>query len=105
MLLAGPLLVAAALAVLALRRDRRGWTALAIAVAVVLALTVVFDSLMIAADLFHFDEAQLLGPRLGLAPVEDLVYALIAVLVAAAAWRLLPSRAVPAEQATEAPDA
>ncbi|HET8867713.1 MAG TPA: hypothetical protein VFM87_05225, partial [Agrococcus sp.] len=65
--------------------------ALAIAAAAVLALTAVFDSIMIAADLFRFDEALLLGVRVGLAPVEDLAYALIAVLIAAAMWRLLPA--------------
>lgn len=92
LLLALPLLAALVLALVALRRDRRGWTALAIAAVVVLALTVVFDSLMIAADLFRYDETLLLGPRLGLAPVEDLGYALIAVLVVVALWRLVPAR-------------
>nr|WP_241428939.1 lycopene cyclase domain-containing protein [Agrococcus sp. ARC_14] len=99
------MLAAAVLAVIALRRDRRGWAALAVAAAVVLVLTVVFDSIMIAVDLFHYDDALLLGPRLGLAPVEDLAYALIAVLVVVAAWRLLPSRATAAERASEQPDA
>lgn len=89
LLLAAPLLAAAALAVVALRRDRRGWAALAMAAAAVLALTIAFDSLMIATDLFRFDDAQLLGLRLGLAPVEDLGYALIALCSVAAIWRLL----------------
>lgn len=89
LLLAAPLLATAVLVVIALRRDRRGWAALAIAAAAVLALTVAFDSLMIATDLFRFDDAQLLGLRLGLAPVEDLGYALIALFAVAAVWRLL----------------
>ncbi|WP_413320865.1 lycopene cyclase domain-containing protein [Agrococcus sp. 1P02AA] len=92
LLLAPALVIAVGLAAWALRRDRRGWAAVAIAAAAVLLLTVVFDSLMIAADLFRFDEALLLGVRIGLAPVEDLGYALIAVLVAAATWRLWPAR-------------
>lgn len=107
-----PLLIASIVAaVLALRRDRRRWGAVAIAAAVVLALTVVFDSLMIAADLFRYDDEKLLGPHVGLAPVEDLGYALIAVLVAAAIWTLLPSRSArgrdgaPSEPASEATDA
>ena len=37
-------------------------------------LTVIFDNLMIAADLFRFDEAQLSGIRIGLAPLEDLAW-------------------------------
>ncbi|WP_051222555.1 lycopene cyclase domain-containing protein [Agrococcus lahaulensis] len=111
-LVLAPLLAASIVAaVLALRRDRRRWGALAIAAAIVLALTIVFDSLMIAADLFRYDDGKLLGPRVGLAPVEDLGYALIAVLLAAAIWTLLPSRVArgrdgaPAAPASEATDA
>ena len=103
-----PLLVAAAIAaIVAFRRDRRGWAALAIAAVVVMALTVVFDSLMIAADLFRFDDALLLGVRLGLAPIEDLGYGLIALLLVAALWRLLPSRGrgVATSPSAEAADA
>ena len=91
LLLAPMLLAAIAAAAWALRGDRRAWAPLAVAAAAVLALTAVFDSIMIAADLFRFDEALLLGVRVGLAPVEDLAYALIAVLIAAAMWRLLPA--------------
>jgi lycopene cyclase domain-containing protein len=93
LLVLAPLLAASIVAaMLALRRDRRRWGALAIAAAIVLALTAVFDSLMIAADLFRYDDAKLLGPRIGLAPIEDLGYALIAVLLVGAVWTLLPSR-------------
>ena len=91
LLLAPMLLAAIAAAAWALRGDRRAWARLAVAAAAVLALTAVFDSIMIAADLVRFDEALLLGVRVGLAPVEDLAYALIAVLIAAAMWRLLPA--------------
>lgn len=92
-ILLAPLLVAASIAVaVALRRRRRSWGALAIAAAILMALTVVFDSVMIAVDLFRYDDALLLGPRVGLAPVEDLAYALIALLVVVALWRLLPTR-------------
>ncbi|MEV7527207.1 lycopene cyclase domain-containing protein [Agrococcus sediminis] len=107
MLLTPLLLAAVVAAIVAFRRDRRGWAALAIAAVVVMALTVVFDSLMIAADLFRFDDALLLGVRLGLAPIEDLGYALIALLLVAALWRLLPSRGrgVATSPSAEAADA
>lgn len=92
-LLLAPLLVAATVAVaVALRRRRRSWAALAIAAAILTALTVVFDTIMIAVDLFRYDDALLLGARVGLAPVEDLAYALIALFVVVALWRLLPTR-------------
>jgi len=92
-LLLAPLLAAATVAVVvALRRRRRSWASLAIAAAILLALTIAFDSVMIAIDLFRYDDALLLGPRVGLAPVEDLAYALIALFVVVALWRLLPTR-------------
>ncbi|SFS09715.1 lycopene cyclase domain-containing protein [Agrococcus baldri] len=98
-----PLLVAAVVcAVVALRGDRRGWTALAIAAAAVLALTLAFDSLMIALDLFRYDDALLLGPHIGLVPIEDLGYALVALLVVVALWRLLPARGRAEERRTDA---
>ncbi|MFA4842181.1 MAG: lycopene cyclase domain-containing protein [Agrococcus sp.] len=91
--LLAPLLAAAGIAVaVALRRRRRNWAALAIAAAILLALTIVFDTVMIAVDLFRYDEALLLGARVGLAPIEDLAYAIIALFVVVALWRLLPSR-------------
>lgn len=91
--LLAPVLVAAAVVVaVALRRRRRNWAALGIAAAILLALTIVFDTVMIAIDLFRYDDALLLGPRVGLAPVEDLAYALIALFVVVALWRLLPAR-------------
>ena len=88
-----PFLIGAlALAAVVLRRDRRAWTAVAIAAAAVLILTAVFDSLMIAADLFDFDDERLLGPRVGLAPVEDLGYALVALLVVVSVHRIATGR-------------
>jgi lycopene cyclase domain-containing protein len=89
LVLAPVLLAAIVVAVAAFRGDRRGWAALGVGSLAVLALTVVFDSLMIAIDLFRYDESLLLGLRVGVAPIEDLGYALVAPLVAAGLWRLL----------------
>lgn len=77
----------AAVAVLATVRrglDARWWLTTAVTVGILVVLTVVFDSVMIWADLFRFDEASLLGVRLWRAPVEDLAWPL-------AAGLLLPS--------------
>ena len=43
-----------------------------------LVLTAVFDNAMIAADLFRFDDDQLTGVRVGLAPIEDFAWPLAA---------------------------
>ena len=63
--------------------------ATALTALVLLALTVVFDSAMIAADLFRFDASQLLGVRVGLAPLEDLAWPLAAGLLLPSLWLLL----------------
>lgn len=71
--LAAAALVLVAAAVLR-RPDRRWWLATAATALALVLLTVIFDNLMIAVDLFRFDEAQLSGIRIGLAPLEDLAW-------------------------------
>lgn len=51
-------------------------------------LTLVFDSLIIAAGIVAYDEAKLLGIHLSVAPIEDFLYAVAAVFVIPALWRL-----------------
>jgi lycopene cyclase domain-containing protein len=73
-------LAAAVLAVAAVvrRPSRRWWTATALTLLALLVLTAVFDNLMIAADLFRYDDDITSGLRLGLAPVEDFAWPLAA---------------------------
>ncbi|MEL7977617.1 lycopene cyclase domain-containing protein [Isoptericola sp. F-RaC21] len=71
------------------RLGPRWWAATATAAVVLMVLTVVFDSLMIAADLFRYDEAALLGVRVWLTPVEDLAWPLVAALLLPALWALV----------------
>lgn len=67
----------------ALRRSpgARWWLTTGLTVVALLVLTVVFDSLMIMADLFRFDEGSLLGIYLWHAPIEDLAWPLVAGLL------------------------
>lgn len=78
-----PVLLSAAVAVVR-RPGPRWWAVTAATIAVLLVLTLVFDTVMIAADLFRYDEAQLSGARIALVPVEDLAWPV-------AAGLLLPS--------------
>ena len=64
-----------------------GWSFLALAV-----MTAVFDNLMIAAGLFEFAPAHLVGLWIGKAPVEDLGYPAAAILLLPALWHLLAPR-------------
>ncbi len=51
-----------------------------------LLLTLVFDNLMIALDFFHYAPDKILGIYIGLAPIEDFMYALLAALLIPAIW-------------------
>ena len=62
---------------------RRRWIATGVAAVVLLVLTAVFDSVMIAAGLFGYADGTRLGPAIGLAPIEDFAYPVAAVLLAA----------------------
>jgi len=70
-------------------RWRLGVVLVALALAV---LTAVFDSVMIAADLFRYDESTLSGARVGLAPLEDFAWPLAAALLLPALWEALGRR-------------
>ncbi|SDK00911.1 lycopene cyclase domain-containing protein [Cryobacterium psychrotolerans] len=86
------LAAAAAVAVFALRQRRPGRTGVAavgIALAALLVLTAVFDTVMIAVGLVAYDPALLIGFRVGLAPLEDFAYPVAAALLLPALWTLL----------------
>lgn len=53
-----------------------------------LVLTLVFDSLIVGLGLVGYDDAKILGWRLGAAPIEDFFYALLAALAIPHLWRL-----------------
>ena len=87
-------IVAVVAAVLAYRAraGRRWWLQVTFAWVVLTVLTIVFDSIMIAADLFRYDEDKLVGVTLWLAPVEDLAWPLAAALLLPAVWAWLGSK-------------
>lgn len=74
------------------RLGARWWLRVAVVAAVLTVLTIVFDSVMIIADLFRYDESTLSGVRLWLAPVEDVAWPVAAALVLPALWEVLGRR-------------
>ena len=71
-------------------------TASVITAVVLVVLTVIFDNAMIAAGLFTYPDALISGIRVGLAPIEDLSYPIVAaVAVPAVAELLRPPRRDP----------
>ncbi len=67
-----------------IKKPAKNWWIL---LAVLLLLTAVFDNIMIAAGLFEYDPRRILGIYIGLAPIEDFFYAVLACLLIPAAWR------------------
>ncbi|MBI9114405.1 lycopene cyclase domain-containing protein [Sanguibacter suaedae] len=65
---------------------RPWWLLVGIVMAVLVILTVVFDSVMIAADLFRFSDEHMTGLRVWLAPVEDLAWPVAAALLLPTLW-------------------
>lgn len=66
--------------------------AILLAALALIVLTAVFDSIMIAAGLFAYDDARISGMRVGLAPVEDFAYPLAVVILLPALWAFLGRR-------------
>ena len=76
---------------LARRAGRPGvrWAAVAVAIAALVVLTAVFDSIMIGLGLFHYAPAHISGAVIGLAPVEDFAYPLAIAVLLPALWAVL----------------
>ncbi|NCT92379.1 lycopene cyclase domain-containing protein [Cellulomonas sp. APG4] len=89
-----PFLVAALVVLLVARRrtGAPGWRGLGVAAVVLLAMTAVFDNVMIRIGLVAYDDVQRLGPQVGVAPIEDFAYTVLAVLLLPALWSLLGAR-------------
>ena len=89
-----PCVAASIVASIVIGRGPRGrwWLVTAATLATLLGLTLVFDSLMIWADLFRYDDAHLVGLMLGLAPVEDFAWPVAAALLLPALWEILGRR-------------
>lgn len=84
--------VAALALVVLVRAGRRVLGAAAIGLVVLLALTAVFDNVLVGTRIVGYDEDLILGLKVGVAPIEDFGYAIAAALALPAAWVLLRRR-------------
>lgn len=57
-----------------------------------LILTVIFDNVIVGVGLVAYDDDLILGVRIPVAPVEDLAYAVAAILIVPAVWTWLEPR-------------
>lgn len=81
------LFLAVVLGVLAWRKLLVVGRAVWVTLVALLLTTIVFDSLLIYLGMFTYPADKILGIRVGLAPIEDLFYALLAGLAVPAIWR------------------
>lgn len=98
-----PFLAIAAIVTLAtVRRPHfaRRMVASGVAAVILLALTAVFDNVMIGAGLFTYPDEHLSGLRLGLAPIEDFAYPLAAAFLVPAVFTLVGPRRSDTERST-----
>lgn len=58
----------------------------------ILVLTAVFDSLIVWSGIVAYDSTKILGLRVGVAPIEDFFYAIAAILIVPALWKLFGKR-------------
>lgn len=68
------------------KRPSRPWLVTFVAL---LILTFVFDNLLIWLDVYSYASSKILGIHIGLAPVEDFMYVLLAAIVVPAIWHKL----------------
>lgn len=71
---------------LAIARKRINWLAWVVAALVLIAMTAVFDNLIILSGIVAYKESLISGIKLWLAPVEDFSYTLFALGLVPAIW-------------------
>lgn len=67
---------------------RLPWKAIGLATLALLALTVVFDNVIVGTGIVAYDESLITGIKIGYAPIEDFAYALAAPLLLSIAAEL-----------------
>lgn len=75
--------------VIILRGVRFSRAALFVTLTALLILTAVFDNVIVGLDIVAYDSAKILGVYVGIAPIEDFIYAILAVAIVPAIWSKL----------------
>lgn len=72
-----------------LKKPSKAWW---IALAIVVALTAIFDPIIIALGIVDYDPSKLIGVYWFGAPIEDFFYALYAVILVPLVWKRIGER-------------
>jgi lycopene cyclase domain-containing protein len=65
------------------------WRAIGFTMFWMLLVTLVFDNLIIGLEIVGYDKSKISGILLGLAPIEDFAYTVVAVLAVSIIWTKL----------------
>ena len=57
-----------------------------LAMALVVALTLVFDNVIVGLGIVTYDPQRIIGARIGFAPIEDFAYAVVGAFLIPAIW-------------------
>ena len=71
---------------------RVGFSAVGWTLVVLIALTLVFDNMIVGFGIVGYDDALISGIRVPFAPIEDFSYAIAAAFMVPAVWIVLGSR-------------
>lgn len=69
-----------------IKKPGRNWW---ITLGVIVVLTLIFDPIIIGLDIVGYDSSKILGVKFFGAPIEDLFYALYAVIIVPLIWHRL----------------
>jgi lycopene cyclase domain-containing protein len=78
-----------AFVVLNLVSRKSPWRAIGFTMFWMLLVTLVFDNVIIALEIVGYDKSKTIGILLGLAPIEDFAYTVVAVLAVGIIWTKL----------------
>lgn len=84
-----------------LARRSPNWRAVGLAAILLLALTAIFDNVIIGTGLVDYDDSLISGIRIGVAPIEDFAYTVAALVLLPSLWHLLPGRRAQASDPAE----
>jgi lycopene cyclase domain-containing protein len=74
-------------------RGRMPWSAMGVTLLATLALTAVFDNVIIGVGLVAYDESLISGLKIGIAPIEDFAYT-VSVVVIVSCFSALAKRSI-----------
>jgi lycopene cyclase domain-containing protein len=68
------------------------WPAYLIGLLPMLALTLIFDNLIVGSGIVEYDPSKISGVMIGRVPIEDFAYTIAAVLIVPSVWSAMVNR-------------